>query len=60
MKKLVVYVNKADMVDDPEMLELVGIRSCSRAGMLHHEEILRHAINESIILCGKIKAGPTM
>ena len=23
MKKLVVYVNKADMVDDPEMLELV-------------------------------------
>ena len=26
MKKLVVYVNKADMVDDPEMLELVRPR----------------------------------
>ena len=25
MKKLVVYVNKADMVEDQEMLELVGI-----------------------------------
>ena len=27
MKKLVVYVNKADMVEDPEMLELVRLHN---------------------------------
>ena len=28
VKKLVVYINKADMVDDPEMLELVNKYFC--------------------------------
>ena len=35
MKKLVVYVNKADMVEDPEILELVRIlRWYSGAGCM--------------------------
>ena len=50
VKTIVVYVNKADTVNDPEMLELVcSVLSCDHYRTVYNDRVITRLYNDHVI-----------